>query len=131
MASAINIEKLIADKKIELAEEKLVLGLSSPGNDCQVSNGDKEGINGCNSLEKQISFASAVENDFKPEETKEEHSERPEDLDETIPADLERYIRQSILIYAHTDGQWEANAQSGKRDVSPLAGQAEALLRKS
>ncbi|KAL4713649.1 hypothetical protein ACJJTC_004180 [Scirpophaga incertulas] len=96
MASAINIEKLIADKKIELAEEKLVLGLSSPGNDCQVSNGDKEGINGCNSLEKQVSFASAVENGFKPEETKEEHFERPEDLDETIPADLERYIRRYL-----------------------------------
>ncbi|RVE51765.1 hypothetical protein evm_003568 [Chilo suppressalis] len=100
MMSMIDLEKLIADKRLQIEEEKTLLNLSSSGTDCDVQNANRDTVTAKEKSLKQVKFAPVENlnhNAAKSKEIKEDHREKTvQDLEESIPPDLERYIRRYL-----------------------------------
>ncbi|KAH9645638.1 hypothetical protein HF086_005287 [Spodoptera exigua] len=100
MLSSSNVERLIAEKRREIEREKTVLGLWPADHDLHKN--VKEGAVSTTNSKKQVNFA---ENGVKPHCNDSSKDEKetilsettPEELDDSIPPGLERYIRVSDL----------------------------------
>nr|XP_049706259.1 trichohyalin isoform X2 [Helicoverpa armigera] len=99
MLSSSNIERLIAEKRHEIEREKLVMGLSPPVNE-QVHQNVKQDT-GTTDVRKQVSFIDIGDqkyhNDSADHQKEKNLSDtKHQELDDSIPPDLERYIRRYV-----------------------------------
>ncbi|PZC76074.1 hypothetical protein B5X24_HaOG205152 [Helicoverpa armigera] len=98
MLSSSNIERLIAEKRHEIEREKLVMGLSPPVNE-QVHQNVRQDTETAD-VRKQVSFTDIGDhpyhNDSADHQKEKNLSDtKHQELDDSIPPDLERYIRMN------------------------------------
>ncbi|XP_063897188.1 LOW QUALITY PROTEIN: trichohyalin [Helicoverpa armigera] len=99
MLSSSNIERLIAEKRHEIEREKLVMGLSPPVNE-QVHQNVKQDTD-TTDVRKQVSFTDIGDQKYHNDSTDHQNEKnlsdtKHQELDDSIPPDLERYIRRYV-----------------------------------
>ncbi|KAL0860619.1 hypothetical protein ABMA27_009971 [Loxostege sticticalis] len=99
MLSTVDLERLIAVKRLEIEKEKILLGLASPESGGNIQN-EKRGVE---AEKPRVKFAKGDLSEYHAESTekKKETDTTAQELEGEIPPALDRYIRM-ILCSSHS-----------------------------
>ncbi|KAL0811026.1 hypothetical protein ABMA28_010307 [Loxostege sticticalis] len=103
MLSTVDLERLIAVKRLEIEKEKILLGLASPESGGNIQN-EKRGVE---AEKSRVKFAKGDLSEYHAESTekKKETDTTAQKLEGEIPPALDRYIRllrAVIVLISHS-----------------------------